>query len=848
MPASFDPYHEWLGISPEERPISHYRLLGIKNLESQESVISNAADRQMTFIRTFQTGKYSQESQQILNELSQARVILLNPEKKQEYDAKLRKELEFVRPPKAVAVEAADVSLHSTKISLENKIPPKDGSVLSVSPAEKNLPPSVSASAINKKTVPVPPLETKSESDVLSSLFVAPDVSVEGNKHSVSPLFPSTKKTPLHPKAPTVQKKSQMFLGGGITAGVLLLLMLIWLLGGLGTSEKIVQRNPEIEKNTSSEKVSPSEKDRSAEKNTSAEKATDTDNKPASVIPETEEDVSVVKYDYATRADYVILTKYLGSDSEVKIPEMIENLPVKAINASTFRGCDTLTSVTIPDSVTYIESGVFGHCRNLEKIQFASDNHHYAVHDGVLFSKDGKALLACPQMKSGTYVIPDGVTTIEGRAFSRSHLEEIFIPEGVTTIMARAFYGCSALHTVTVPESVVVIEDKVFDGCPKLIIHGMNGSVAEKYAEKNGIKFEGTEAETTEDKAESETEKKAEAGAETEKEAEAGSAEKEAEAKPEDKAESGTEKESETGEAEKEAKTSAEKETKTEKAASGKTDNESAEEIKTSGEKKKTSARTKERKPGTRITKKINGVTYAFRWCPPGEFIMGSPKNELGRESDEKQHKVTFSEGFWIMETEVTQLMWATVMRNNPACFSRWGTSAYKVKGILTQNFPVEQVSWEDCQIFCEKLREKGFDIYLPTEAQWEYACRAGSTASLNNGKNITSREEACYHLNEVAWYTKNTDGKPCPVGMRKPNAWGIHDMHGNVWEWSADWHKSFTEEDVTDPTGPTEGTDRVARGGGWTSPTRRCRSACRLKEEPTNRRHYLGFRVIMLP
>ena len=229
---------------------------------------------------------------------------------------------------------------------------------------------------------------------------------------------------------------------------------------------------------------------------------------------------------------------------------------------------------------------------------------------------------------------------------------------------------------------------------------------------------------------------------------------------------------------------------------------------------------------GKRAVKVINGVEFAFRWCPAGAFTMGSPKSEDGRDNDETQHKVTLTKGFWMLETEVTQKQWKAVMGSNPDC---------KFKG---DNLPVENVSWTDCQEFCKKCAQLGFPVQLPTEAQWEYACRAGTTGAYAG------------NLDEMAWYGYYSNPKGTskeatthPVGTKKPNAWGLYDMHGNVWEWCQDWYaKEYPSGSVTDPTGPSSGSYRVVRGGGWHSDARRCRSANRDYYGPRLPGRLLGF------
>ena len=184
---------------------------------------------------------------------------------------------------------------------------------------------------------------------------------------------------------------------------------------------------------------------------------------------------------------------------------------------------------------------------------------------------------------------------------------------------------------------------------------------------------------------------------------------------------------------------------------------------------------------GERKVITVDGVEYAFRWCPPGEFMMGSPTSEAGRKDNETQHRVRLTKGFWLLETEVTQEMWESVMGNNPSHF----------KGA---NLPVEQVNWTEAGEFCKKL--SGFanmgTFSLPTEAQWEYACRAGTTGEFGGtGK-----------LDEMGWYHDNSGNRIHAVKSKKPNAWGLYDMRGNVWELCSDWHGPLSEGKCDGPNG----------------------------------------------
>jgi formylglycine-generating enzyme len=234
-----------------------------------------------------------------------------------------------------------------------------------------------------------------------------------------------------------------------------------------------------------------------------------------------------------------------------------------------------------------------------------------------------------------------------------------------------------------------------------------------------------------------------------------------------------------------------------------------------------------------------NGLGMKFTWISPGSFMMGSPKEEEDREpngADETQHKVTLTKGFYMGVYTVTQEQWQEVMGNNPSEF----------KG--EKNLPVDNISWNDCQEFIKKMTKKGKDkrVYrLPTEAEWEYACRAGTKTPFHFGETI-STEQANYCGNEV--YGKGKKGlfrkKTTPVGTFPANAWGLHDLHGNVWQWCQDWYGDYPKNDAIDPVGPENGEYRVLRGGSWGDNPRYCRSAYRNWYGPVHHINVYGFRV----
>ncbi len=230
----------------------------------------------------------------------------------------------------------------------------------------------------------------------------------------------------------------------------------------------------------------------------------------------------------------------------------------------------------------------------------------------------------------------------------------------------------------------------------------------------------------------------------------------------------------------------------------------------------------------------VEGVSQRMRWIAPGEFLMGSPENEPERYSDETQHPVILTRGYWLADTVCTQALWRAVMGSNPSNF----------KG---DDRPVEQVSWEDAQYFIERLngRIPGNTFRLPTEAEWEYACRAGTTGPFWFGDQITT-DQVNYDGNRpYAGSPKGQDrGETVNVKDLPCNGWGLYQMHGNVWEWCQDWLGGYDLDTIVDPAGPAEGSGRVLRGGGWVNDGGHVRSAYRLAYVPGLRYGYCGFRL----
>ena len=224
------------------------------------------------------------------------------------------------------------------------------------------------------------------------------------------------------------------------------------------------------------------------------------------------------------------------------------------------------------------------------------------------------------------------------------------------------------------------------------------------------------------------------------------------------------------------------------------------------------------------------GVKMDFVLIKAGSFMMGSEK-DYAYADERSVHEVTITKPFYMGVYEVTQAQWKALMGDNPSGF----------KG---DDLPVEMVSWEDCQKFLAKLKEKagqGMICRLPTEAEWEYACRAGSKTEYSFGDDVGS-------LEDYAWFRANSEEKTHPVGQKKPNAWGLYDMHGNVFEWCADGYDAgyYAKSPEDDPKGPAAAGSRVLRGGSWGYHADDTRSAYRIRVDPSGRRSYCGCRVVV--
>lgn len=240
--------------------------------------------------------------------------------------------------------------------------------------------------------------------------------------------------------------------------------------------------------------------------------------------------------------------------------------------------------------------------------------------------------------------------------------------------------------------------------------------------------------------------------------------------------------------------------------------------------------------PVERAVTLADGTAFVFVEIPAGRFLMGSPADEPGRARDEgPQREVTLSRPFWLGKFEVTQAQWFAVMEENPATFQDFAASP---------SHPVEGVSWLDAQAFIARMNGRGLGRFrLPTEAEWEYAARAGTSTRFPWGEDPGYRE-----LPQHAWFYSRAEGRSHPVGQKRANAWGVHDLTGGVWEWCHDWFGPYPGAAAANPRGPDEGDARVIRGGSWFNEPEALRPANRHRHPPDSRQTNLGLRLVWEP
>jgi formylglycine-generating enzyme required for sulfatase activity len=851
MSEQFDPYHEWLGIPASEQPPHHYRLLGIPAFEESPTVIENAADRQMAHLRTFQTGKHSAESQRLLNEISAARVCLLHPAKRAAYDQQLRDTLQAQQPKTAdeagvpAAFEFLDQETPSRKTAPAK---PRTGIYLAAAAVaalvliavvwavffsgggsgatnlarQPQTPEPVTPKVVEPAKPPPPPAPAQAVVRTSpprvpkpASVVEAPPAKPEPAGAIAKTLLPGEPKPapenppvkPEEPVAPTAAKRPVPDEAAIAKA--------------LEVARQSFKEDYERAK-TPAEKVALAEKLREtagqaaggpAEHFVLLRLARDVATKAGdakaafAAIDEMQKAFSIDDLAMKSEALAAMAGKSLKPDDRKALAEAALGLVKRAIDAE---------SLDAAEEAMKTAGGLAGkvHDRELtQRVQAARKQLAENV------KAAGEVQVARDTLKDKPDDPDANLALGKYLCFVRSQW-----PEGLKRLAAGSDEPLKALaqrelkSTTGSPEESARLGDAWWN-----LSRAAGGKSKEGMMLRAGTWYQEAEASLP-----------------------AGLA--------------GVMVEKRLAEIEKLGREIPELPGGPPPA------------VAPFDAKKAKSLQVRWARRLKVPVVQTNSIGMKFVLIPPGEFQMGSPKELIEEEmktpgiedwykerlpAEGPQHRVRITKPFYLGTYLVTQGEYQRVTGVNPSEFSATGQHKDQVAGQETKQFPVEHVSWDDAVEFCRKLSEMpeekaaGRWYRLPSEAQWEYACRAGSTGrfSFSPGGNAMPREYEDNALSDYGWYNGNSGGMPHAVGGKRPSAWGLYDMHGNVWEWCQDWYDVgyYVQTPVDDPTGPLGGSYRVNRGGSWNGPARGCRSANRSHGVPGNRDLTLGFRASLV-
>jgi formylglycine-generating enzyme required for sulfatase activity len=845
MPEPFDPYYQWLGIRAEEQPPNHYRLLGITPLESNLDVIAHAADRQMAHVRSFQAGKHSALSQQVLNEIAAARICLLIPAMKAEYDTRLQGELAQTQPAK-IEDGTAPVNL-GFDVSLRG-------------------PAAVSRSATPGRPLPWPILAGAGGGVLVSVVLIALCFSGSKKNEAVehAPLAradaaqtkwpegkprvepakseppkaptPPASEPPQSPPAKPVEWKPQ--------------------------PAPRIPDSPQVELTAKPEIPSPAaEPPEKAGHRVQAAVAAATDPQehaadPASVAtPDAAQRASLpnaaaqeqalklvqetfrTKYDAATTPErQSALAKELLDEAEATSKDPAAQyvllreagrLAVTAMNVElAFQVIEAMGSRFAVDELNMKVKAVGAGGRSVKAAQAKDLVERILPLVEELVAKDQYD--AAEQL---------GSTAVDLARKAKDF--ELLKRTVARNKQWKAEIGELRSADAQIQEATAVLARNATDPAANLLLGKHLCFDKGNWAKGLALLARGSDA-TLKDLAQRELKGATEPGEQ---------------AKLADAWWDLSENESDLGK----KRLKAHAGWWYEQALAGLSGLPKAKAAARLEELAKEGKSVADASPMSGPRTLTNSIGMQFVLIPAGEFWMGSTPEEIAWATTEAQkndqwilehipseaprHRVRISRPFYLGVYAVTQAEYQRVMGTNPSDFSAHGGQAAKVAGQDTRRFPVENVSWQEAVDFCRRLSEceksSRWKYRLPTEAEWEYACRAGSTTKWFFGDDGAA-------LANYAWFDGNSGGMPHPVGQKRPNAWGLYDMQGNVWQRCADWADKayYAASPGQDPKGPSSGTLRVDRGGGWDATVIRCRSAERGGGLPASKTRYLGFRV----
>jgi formylglycine-generating enzyme required for sulfatase activity len=841
MGSSFDPYHEWLGIPPEEQPANHYRLLGIKAFENTPNVIEHAADQRMGHLRTFQAGKHGPLSQRLLNEVAAAKLCLLHAEKKTAYDARLREAIQSQPGPAETSDERFAAQMAD------------------VLAAAKSSTPGVGGAAGSRRTMPVVAGLGVGGAVVVVLILVGTGVFSSTKTPEAKPV----QQVAVKVAPPAIAQKSDV--ANRLAAG----------LAPRGATPAVHDvTSPAVDKKRNAEKTkteqetpkpvavvpAPAFKPEPAAKPAVApappaasEFRTPNSELKRSPVPDDAALGPAVKlagevfkeeYDKAQSPGELqaLAKRILQRAGEIQDDAAARFVFLRLARDVATKAADHATAYAAVEQMAErfemdpwaMKAGVVA---AVAKQARDKSEHKTAAQQALTLMRDAlrqDALSTAEQM--GKLALAEGsrVRDRDTIAAARAAIKE-------TEQAAKAFSKVEvALNT---------LKEKPDDAGANLVAGQYQCFT--KGAWSKGLPMLAKGADETL-KALAQRDAKADATSEPptadqlsladawwDLAQQAGSKEKEGML-----LRAGYWYQRAAGEVDSDALR-----LKIEKRLAGIT---------------KLGRPIPEPPPGTARRVLTNSIGMKLVLIPAGEFMMGSTAEEIawavekgkgdGSQPNDclgetPRHPVKISQPFYMSMYPVTQGEYQEVMGVNPSSFSAKGQDGGRVTGRDTSRHPVEMVSWEEAAEFCRRMsahpkeRATRRMYRLPTEAEWEYACRAGTTTHWVCGNDRDA-------LVDYAWVKKNSDRMTHPVGKKKPNAWGLYDMNGNVWEWCLDWYSVdyYKQSPAANPTGPPQGVQRVLRGGCFYTDDPACRSAYRHKNLPKNRDRHAGFRVVVAP